>query len=643
MDKYLKTRLIFACAALTGGLSLLSARLVYVQVVEHERYSEVAEERYVHKETLEPSRGRILDRNGELLARNQTVYKLVVDCFKVRDPGVACSALAKEESMALGKAVSPRVIKRRFEGPIGFSDADQEGNSKLSEAYLARINEVLAPVLRMPKHELIRLLKSKSRGEITLTKNIEDDFYRELKQVLSDNRLGGLRLDKGERRYYPSPLNLTHVIGYVDHEGEGKEGVEKVFNETMTGVPGYRYTERDRSWHEIHAFRGEEKLPVSGDNVRLTIDMGLQVLVEEKLNEVVEKYAPEKVTAIFMDPRNGEVLAMASRPHFDLETRKGNLRNIAISDTYEPGSTFKMVAFGAAFDKRLITPTTPIFCHWGSYNQEGFTLLDHHPYGDLTAEMVLAKSSNIGSYMVARPLNRHLFHHYIGEFGFGKETGIELTAESSGAHTDVSEWSQTSFSSKSIGYEMAVTPIQMVSALGIIANGGGYQTPTILKAIEKPDGTPLPKPERGAQRRVISKHAADCVRRAMKKTMLEGGTGTRGCVPGYVVAGKTGTARKHVQGVGYVKGRYVVSFLGFLPADNPQLMGIVVVDDPHATGVKLYGGTIAAPIFSEMAQEAVKLLGIAPDDPVELTQHLMQSEPVGLIEGQESLAEGIVH
>lgn len=624
--------------ALTGGLSLLSARLVYVQVVDHEYYSLQAKAKYVHKETLTPSRGRILDRNGELLARNQTVYSLVVDCFQVRDMGVACLALAKEESERTGKPVSARAMKRRYERAIRIGKSMESRTDELQSLYLGRINEVLAPQLRVPKHELAKLLKSKDKGEIVLAKYIEDDFYRDLQDILDENRLGGIYLRKGERRFYPSPLALTHVMGYMgERDGEenvgiyeGKEGIEKVFNDAMTGTAGYRYIERDRKTREIHAFRGEEQLPVAGNNVRLTIDMGLQVMVEEKMEEAVEKFAPEKITTIWMDPRNGEVLAMASRPHFDLESRKGIRRNAAVSDTYEPGSTFKIVAYGAAYDKGLITPTSPIFCHWGKYNLEGFVLNDHHPYGELSAEMGFAKSSNISAYMVARGLNKDLFRHYISEFGFGKKTGIELTAESAGINSKVSAWNASSFSSKAMGYSVAVTPLQMITAMGVIANGGGYQAPTILKAVETQEGKVIQRPERKAQTRVISQRAASYMVRSMKKVMGEGGTGSKGAFPGYTIAAKTGTARKNVEGVGYVTGRYVVSFMGFFPADDPQLMGIVIVDDPHATGVNLYGGTIAGPIFAEMGKGAVKLLGITPDKPEELRDELNKMDPIEL-------------
>ena len=257
---------------------------------------------------------------------------------------------------------------------------------------------------------------------------------------------------------------------------------------------------------------------------------------------------------------------------------------------------------------------------------------DHHDYGVLSAEMALAKSSNIGAYMVARPLNKHMFHYYVDQFGFGRKSGIELTAESGGMNSQVSKWSALSFSSKAIGYEIAVTPLQMAVACGVIANNGIYKGPTILKGINSPDKTKLHKDSDSPERRVISERAANQVRRCMIKVMSEEGTGTKAAFPGYTIAGKTGTARKHVEGYGYVNGRYIVSFVGFFPAHNPELLGLVVVDDPKATkGMHLYGGTVAAPIFKSIGEKAARLMGIEPDKPEELKSESDTTELVEVI------------
>ena len=343
----------------------------------------------------------------------------------------------------------------------------------------------------------------------------------------------------------------------MDAEGIGASGVEKTFDQEMTGVPGYRYCERDSRRREIHAYRGLQVDPQSGRDVYLTINMALQSALERELDSVIDEYRPEKVTAIWMDPRNGEVLAMASRPHFDLATREGIRqldpvrRNIAVTDLYQPGSTFKVVGYGGAFDKGLASPSMEVDCHMGNYDQEGFVLKDHHSYGRLTTEMAFAKSSNIGAYLVARPLNKHLFHHYMCEFGFGKKTGIELNAEAEGRIFPVSKWSATSFSSQTMGYEVAVTPLQMAVACGVIANDGLLQPPTILKGIkEARRDAKLREGFRTAARRVISASAAKQVVRCMVAAVGEHGTGSNAAIPGYSVAGKTGTARNHVENVG---------------------------------------------------------------------------------------------
>lgn len=592
----MKRRIVVACAFFACGLSGLSARLVWLQVVDHEKYAEEASDHYSDRVPLPASRGEIRDRNGDLLARNQTIYTIVADCQHLRDFGITCVALAKQEG------TGPRTIKQNYEP------------KEIVSKYLDLVSKELSGLLRIPEGELKRKLMSKEKGRIVLARDVEEDAAQEFRAVLGRYLIGGIKLEAGERRYYPSPLSLTHVIGYVDRDGFGREGVEKVFDGEMRGEDGYRYIERDRRAREIHAFRGDEREPRHGNSIRLTVDMSLQVRVEEILDEVWQQYRPEKATAIWMDPRTGEVLAMASRPHFDLTTRQGSLRNVAVSDFYEPGSTFKIVAASAALDRGLVTPQTEIYCHDGFYDEEGLKLKDHHPYGMLTVEGVLAKSSNIGIYKIARQINRLPFHDYVTNFGFGAPTGIELTAETGGMLHGIEKWNQSSFSSLSMGYAIGVTPMQMASAYCAVANGGELLKPHLLKAIEDPRGRVLWSNRREVVRRVMSDETSSLMRTALAKVTQEGGTGTNAALPGYEVAGKTGTAKKNIPGKGYADGRYVVSFAGFLPADQPELVGLVVVDDPHADGVSLYGGTIAAPIWAKMASQAVRLRGIVPQD-----------------------------
>ncbi len=607
MDRGLKNRLVLSCAALVVALSLLSVRLFYIDTFKGDVLSAEARSHYEYKDSLPARRGRIYDQSGELLARSQSVFTLVADCNHLRDPMLACIGLGKREN------TSPQTIKKRYLPEEVLSN------------YREYVAECLAETLRQPKQELARQLKEKKVGELVLARDIEDDFSREIDAMLEAKEIGGLYLKQGERRYYPSPLSLTQVIGYVDESGDGVSGIEKVFNEQMQGRPGYRYCERDRRRREIHAYRGLQVDPVAGKDVYLSINMGLQAVVERELDAVIDKFRPEKVTIIFMDPVTSEVIAMASRPHFDLSNRKGIRgmepvrNNPAVTDVYQPGSTFKIVGYGGSFDKELATPSTEVDCHMGSYSLDGFVLKDHHEYGKLTARMAFAKSSNIGAYLVTRPLNKDLFHHYVEQFGFGEKTGIELTAESPGRIIPVSQWSVTSFSSQVMGYEVAVTPLQMAVAYSVISNGGVYRTPTILKGIKEDvrNASMTKGPDRPG-RRVLGEKAANQVLQCMLETMEEHGTGSKGDVTGYSVAGKTGTTRKHVENVGYVEGRYIASFAGFLPAHDPKLLGLIVIDDPKADGTLVYGGAVAAPVFKAIAEEAVKILGIEPDLPEEI-------------------------
>lgn len=612
-----RARLVLGCVGVILLLCALSARLVYIEVRHGEELSAKARQHYEYKEVLPAERGRIFDRSGELLARNQTVYTLIADCHHLRDLGLACIGLSKSEG------VSPQAIRKKYLPDEIFS------------RYREYAASTMAGPLQTPVAELSRKLRKKT-GEVVLAKGIEDDFARQLEATMEAKGLKGLYLRRGEKRYYPSPLTLTQVIGFVGRDGEGESGIEKTFNEQMKGKPGYRYCERDSRRREIHAYRGLQVDPVSGDEVHLTVDMAVQSVVEREMDAIIDMYRPAKATTIWMDPRTGEVLAMASRPHFDLSTRKGIRgespvrRNIAVTDLYQPGSTFKIVGYGGAFDKGVARPSDQVDCHMGSYSVNGYELRDHHPYGRLTTQMAFAKSSNIGAFLVAQPLGKNGFHHYVTQFGFGQATGIELNAENAGRIYPVSQWSATSFSSQTMGYEVSVTPLQMAAACCVIANGGTYRPPTIVRGTRKPErDAKLVKAEEKALRRVLSEKAANSVRACMVEVMEKHGTGPKGNVAGYTVAGKTGTARKHVENVGYVRGRYIASFMGFLPADDPQLLGLVVIDDPRADGRSVYGGSVAAPVFKAIAEDAVKLLGIEPDRPEELVPEV-KNEFVGL-------------
>jgi cell division protein FtsI/penicillin-binding protein 2 len=309
---------------------------------------------------------------------------------------------------------------------------------------------------------------------------------------------------------------------------------------------------------------------------------------------------------------------MASRPHFDLNQRNDvatNGFNYAIQAIYEPGSTFKIVAAAGVLNEGLARPQTSVFCHNGHYQVGAISVPDHHPYGNLTLEGVLVKSSNIGAYKFALQLGANRFFDYASRWGFGEKTGIMLSGESAGICRNTNN--AVDFSRASYGYALNVTPLQMACAYGVIAGDGKLLKPRIVKSLVANDGTVIEtyKPEVVAQ--VIKPRVAKQMREALAKVTEEGGTATLAAVPGHKVAGKTGTALKHnPNGRGYLDGRYTVSFAGMLPAQNPAFVGIVVIDDPLTDKVKRYGGTIAAPAFGRIGARAAAYLNIKPTEPL---------------------------
>ena len=454
------------------------------------------------------------------------------------------------------------------------------------------------------------------RDHVVVCRNLDFKQAENMRREFLERGVGGFSFEDSMKRHYPNPGRLAQVLGYTDAENVGREGIEAALDQQLAGVAGYRTVERTRRSSEILPGIDSQSPPVDGANVELTINMGLQEIVEAALQRAVNEFSPEKIMAVFRDPASGEVLAMASRPDFDQETRRGTRKIHPVADRYEPGSTFKVVALAAAFDQNLITLDSVFFCHNGRYRAPGLFLSDHRSFSYLSSREILSQSSNIGTYFIAKKLENKsgvgTFNGYIKDFGFGERTGIELTAEASGMVTGPQDrgWSTTSLSRIAMGYEVDVTALQMASALSAIANGGNLMKPQIIQKVYSPAGELIYQLQPKKIRRVISEEAAGMMTNALTAVVAEGGTGKNAMVEGFVVAGKTGTARKprHQRNKGYFHGRYVVSFMGFLPAENPRLAGIIVVDDPKSPSK--YGGTVAAPIFAEIASAAMPCMGI---------------------------------
>jgi cell division protein FtsI (penicillin-binding protein 3)/stage V sporulation protein D (sporulation-specific penicillin-binding protein) len=389
----------------------------------------------------------------------------------------------------------------------------------------------------------------------------------------------------------------------------------------LHGQDGYRYLERNRAGKEIVLYRGQEREARNGYQVHLTVDLNLQNIVENEIDAAMREYRPKKAVIILMRPQTGEILAMASRPNFDLnlrsEAKPEEMKNRAIIDMMEPGSTFKIVSAAAALNERKVKPDSTVFCENGLWKFGGSALHDHRHFADLTVQDILVKSSNIGAAKLALSVGDQKFYEYIRRFGFGERTGIELPGEISGLIRPPQAWSKISITRIPMGHEVGVTPLQMTAAMAAIANGGKLMTPRIVKSITTADGKIISSFTPIELRQVISPQTARQIGTALRGVVSDRGTAAAAAVPGFTIAGKTGTAQRVDPKGGYEQGHYVVSFSGYLPADHPEFVGLVVLDDAQTSKPELnYGGLVAGPIFSRIAEKAARYLDLQPQEEI---------------------------
>lgn len=620
-------RTLFLSLLIVLGFSGLSLRLVQLQLIEQEEGSGTPK-RAAHRQILPAHRGMIVDRHDEVLARNLPVASLVVDKYHLEDERIVAEALGYDRAMRLPEWQEAdedkrRSMIRREKKRIGEELEPQE----IEEKHLAYAISVLAKPLGMSRDELRQAIRGpilangKELKLVTIKKDIPEDLADRLEELVREHHIQGFHFEKSLRRWYTSPSMATHLVGFTDQSNVGRFGVEASLNSFLTGSDGFREQKRDAYGLLLPAHVGVFDPPKSGLNVQLTLDMGIQAIVEEELDAAMKEYQAAKACVVVLDPHTGELLAMANRPHFDLNLRENVDKfgmNFALQAIYEPGSTFKIIAASGALDRKLVTPQTSIFCHNGMYVNGAVKVPDHHPYGSLTVEGVLAKSSNVGAYKMALQLGHESFFSYVKKFGFGAKTGIQMSGESKGMVRDTNNI--VDFSRASYGYAVSVTPLQVASAYGVLANGGKLLKPHIVRQVVADDGKVIERYEPETVCQAIRPETAKQMRAALTKVVDPGGTATSAAVPGFRVAGKTGTAVKHnPNGRGYLNGRYTVSFAGFMPADDPAFVCVVVVDDPQTTKVSRYGGTIAAPVFGKIAARIAAQMNLQPTEPVQKT------------------------
>ncbi len=564
-----RTRCAIICLGFILLFSLFSFRLIYLQMVKHDEYAGLAAEKHVIKQPIFAERGTILDANNEVLANNVPVETVVADATHLNDVETTVDLVSKQ--------------------------------------------------LQLPRGELSEKLHT-DRRYIVLKREVAKASADSLRQQLRAKNLRGIYFERDATRVYPNGMMLCHVIGFTDFEHKGIQGVEGSLDEYLRGQDGYRYIEHNRAGQEMVLYRGQERASRNGYQVHLTIDLNLQNIVENEIDAAMREYSPKKATIILMRPETGEILAMANRPAFDLnnrsEAKPEQMKNRAICDMMEPGSTFKIVTAAAAINEHKFGLDSYIFCENGVWNYGGTPLHDHAAFGDLSVKDILVKSSNIGAAKLAVSLGDQKFYEYIRRFGFGDRTGIELPGEIPGLLRSPQSWSKISITHIPMGHEIGVTPLQMATAMCAIANGGKLMTPRIVKSITTGDGKTISTLKPIVLRQVISPQTANQIGMALRGVVSDRGTAAAAAVPGFTIAGKTGTAQKVGPHGGYEKGKEVVSFCGFLPAEHPEFVGLVVLDDAQTKPEQNYGGTVAGPIFSHIAEKAARYLDLEPHEEI---------------------------
>jgi len=385
----------------------------------------------------------------------------------------------------------------------------------------------------------------------------------------------------------------------------------------LGGVAGWRVTETDRQQHELVALRDEDVQPHDGLNVVLTIDAAVQNILESSLADAMQKHTPASITGIVMRPSTGEILAMVTLPNYDPnkpDTISPDTRNRVITDVVEPGSTFKIVVVSGALNEGVVRLNDQFDCEQGHFAYAGRVLHDHEPFGMLTTEGIITKSSNIGAAKIGIKLGQDKLYDYASDFGFGQRTGISLPGEVGGILHPVKDWTKVSVAQIPMGQGVAVTRLQMLMAMAALANDGWLMRPLLVSCLEDRNGNVVQKYEPQRVRQVVSDSADKEMIEALKTVVSPDGTAAGAAMKNYTVAGKTGTAQKVENGV-YVHDKYVASFIGFFPADNPQLCISIVMDEPKEG---YYGGQVCGPVFRDVAERCASYLNIPPDSPAPL-------------------------
>ena len=555
----LRTRVLIVAAILAVAFGGLVARLFQLQILRHGELTALAERQSSRTVVLHAQRGAIVDRHGAPLATSSPAESLFAHPKSVGDP--------------------------------------------------VRVATRLAPILQMPESELHAALVS-GRSFVWLRRRVPPAAATAIKAL----REPGLDFVPEPLRLYPNRELAAHVIGFVGVDG-GLEGVERARDAELRGAPGKAISGRDALGRDIDGPR-ILKPPVAGQGVMLTLDTNIQYIAEREIDAAFHRTGAKAAMAVVMEPRTGDVLAIAIRPTFNPNTftdvrAREHWRNRAVTDPFEPGSTFKVILAAAALEEGVVSPDSRFYGENGAIKIARTTIHDWKRYGWLTFSEVLQNSSNVGSIKIGLTLGASRYYRYMTAFGFGAPTGVDLAGESRGLLRDPGRWSALSLPTMSLGQEVSVTALQMVTAFSAIANGGTLMRPRMVRAIFDADGQEIRRFEPTPVRQVISKQTAQTLSRILVR-VVEDGTGHNAAIAGYEVGGKTGTAQKLDPATRrYSRAPGVLSFVGFAPVEAPRFVMLVMLDEPKN---EKWGSEAAAPIFSGIGRDILRYLDVPGRD-----------------------------
>jgi cell division protein FtsI (penicillin-binding protein 3) len=514
-----------------------------------------------------------------------------------------------EKQILVGRGLIYDAENMCLAGTLKTKDIIVDPKRILDQGRMQAVASALTRVLDLkPGHAMKKINRPTRRFEYLERYVHADEFER-----LARMNLPGVIMRDSTARYYPHESMLCHVIGFSNLEGNGCAGVELKMDRYLRGQPGQRISQRDGRGREIYSQRLLGVEPRKGCNVYLTINMNVQYLVEKALLAAVNEHNAKGAWAVVQEVKTGRILAMASLPQYDpniyRKSHEDEMLNRVIGYTYEPGSTMKAAVFAAAFNEGVISEHTVFNCEYGTWYYRGRPLRDYHPYGNLSAADVLKKSSNIGTAKIALLLGPARLERYLRDFGMGRRCGIDLPGEEAGILWPHRKWDSLMITRIPIGHSIAVTSLQMVCMYSAIANDGYLMKPLLVDRVVNDQGERVYQGESEVVARPIGLETSRMMRRLLGRVTEDGGTARRARVDGYDVAGKTGTSEKIIDGR-YARHANIASFAGFLPAGNPEIAILVVVDEPHKFHT---GGRVAAPVFQEIAAQLVQCLTIPPE------------------------------